>query len=358
MKFTLGLKNLPFKPEARQIIYAESKFNPEADAVIRHNYETIRDMFKSFSFEFCYIPILSQEYVSKDVLEYNAPYVRGEKDIHLNTLGSDFVLNYMQYPENKDKVSPSLIYYDPYYYASLDGADQLFCGVTLYELRDLWSKYSPWRKRIVLQSLFSSLEEITRDLYKSSSSRIRFQKAPNTDYEELSNAEKGFSTDIYKLLNDTRERVKKLEQLGLKKAIIRAYIFGGDKLSRLVITKDKKIKLPDYDMEIVMGPLPKAIFLLFLKHTEGIIFKDLPDYRDELVKIYRDLRGGELSEGEIQSIMDVTDPTKNNINVNCHRIQEAFINMFDEDLAKKYYITGKARKPKRIALDPDLIIWE
>ena len=49
--------------------------------------------------------------------------------------------------------------------------------------------------------------------------------------------------------------------------------------------------LPDYnDMEIKMEPIVKAVYLLFLKHPEGIAFKCLPDYRQELAEIYTKLR--------------------------------------------------------------------
>ncbi len=39
--------------------------------------------------------------------------------------------------------------------------------------------------------------------------------------------------------------------------------------SRLLVTKDCQLFLPDNNnKEIVMGPLPKAVFLLFLRHPE------------------------------------------------------------------------------------------
>lgn len=37
---------------------------------------------------------------------------------------------------------------------------------------------------------------------------------------------------------------------------------------------------------ISMTPLPKALFLLFWRHPEGICFKDMSDYREELVELY------------------------------------------------------------------------
>ena len=130
-----------------------------------------------------------------------------------------------------------------------------------------------------------------------------------------------------------------------------------EKLSRLVITKDFRIILPDYyNMEIKMEPLVKAVYFLFLKHPEGIMFKFLPDYREELTQIYVNLKPNGMNERVLQSIEDVTNPTLNSINEKCARISGAF--QFDEKLARHYYIEGKRGEPKKISLPRDLVTWE
>ena len=111
-------------------------------------------------------------------------------------------------------------------------------------------------------------------------------------------------------------------------------------------------------MVIKMEPLVKAIFLLFLKHPEGIIFKHLPDYRQELIDIYKNLRPYGLNERSLQSIEDVTNPFLNSINEKCARIRAAFLKKFDEYLAKNYYITGERGEAKKIALPRELVTWE
>ena len=130
-------------------------------------------------------------------------------------------------------------------------------------------------------------------------------------------------------------------------------------LSRLVITKDFRIVLPDYqNMEIKMEPLNKAVYLLFLKHPEGIIFKHLTDYRKELIEIYTQLRPLGMTERAMHSIEDVTNPTLNSINEKCARIRGAFISKFDENLAKNYFITGRRGEAKKILLPRELVEWE
>ena len=127
----------------------------------------------------------------------------------------------------------------------------------------------------------------------------------------------------------------------------------------MVLTKDCRIILSDYNnMEIEMEPLVKAVYLLFLNHPEGILFKHLPDYREELTGIYVKLKPLGLTDRAIQSIEDVTNPLLNSINEKCARIRGAFVGQFDDHLARHYYIDGKRGEAKKISLPRDLVVWE
>ena len=131
------------------------------------------------------------------------------------------------------------------------------------------------------------------------------------------------------------------------------------KLSKLTITKDYAIILSDYDnKEVKMEPLVKAVYLLFLKHPEGIAFKQLPDYRQELIDIYNDLRPLGLNRRSLQSIEDVTNPLLNSINEKCSRIRATFYAEVDASLADQYCIVGKSGEAKKIILPRDWVIYE
>ena len=116
--------------------------------------------------------------------------------------------------------------------------------------------------------------------------------------------------------------------------------------------------LADYGVEVDLQPVHKAVYLLFLAHPEGIMFKRLPDYREELTGIYAQLRPTGLTEKAVQSIEDVTNPLLNSINEKCARIKGAFVGEFDDYMAGHYYIKGTRGEPKRIALPRDLVVWE
>ena len=117
--------------------------------------------------------------------------------------------------------------------------------------------------------------------------------------------------------------------------------------------------LPEYnDIEVKMEPLVKAVYILFLRHPEGIVFKVLTDYRKELLEIYKKLKPLGLNKRTIQSIEDVTNPLLNSINEKCARLRSPFIKEFDEGLAKNYFVTGERGEAKKITLPRDLLTWE
>ena len=161
------------------------------------------------------------------------------------------------------------------------------------------------------------------------------------------------------LLEDMDVRVQKLRAKGMNEWTFRALFKTKAQLSRLVITKDHRITLPDYNgIEVKMEPLVKAVYLLFLKHPEGILFKELCDFREELLDIYKGLKPLGLNKRTIQSIEDVTNPLLNSINEKCARIRSAFVKEFDEGLAKNYFVTGERGDVKKISLPRDLVEWE
>lgn len=126
----------------------------------------------------------------------------------------------------------------------------------------------------------------------------------------------------------------------------------------LTISKNYRFFLGGNRIEVHMEPLVKAIYLLFLSHPEGIVFKDLPDYRGELTKIYSEVRPWGLSERALQSIEDVTNPLLNSINEKCARIRKAFVIALDSKGAEPYIIKGVRGGIKKIDLSKEYINWE
>lgn len=131
--------------------------------------------------------------------------------------------------------------------------------------------------------------------------------------------------------------VPRLEELRLEAARVR--------LSRLCITSDYRFFLTDYDnREVVLQPIHKAVYLLFLAHPEGIEFKRLADYKVELCTYYQKtaplLDRQKIEEG----ISRLTNPLDNAINEKCSRIKKVFLELMDEYAASYYIISGHVQK--------------
>ena len=160
------------------------------------------------------------------------------------------------------------------------------------------------------------------------------------------------------LLGEMKAMVHKLRTYGVGDAEIQAVLYEDRLLMGMIVTEDYRILIGDERKEIYMEPLVKAVYLLFLKHPEGIMFKHLPDYRKELTEIYVKLKPWGLSDRALHSIEDVTNPLLNSINEKCARIRGAFVGQFDNYLARNYYIDGRRGEAKKIALPRDLVVWE
>ena len=117
------------------------------------------------------------------------------------------------------------------------------------------------------------------------------------------------------------------------------------KLSRLLITRDYRFFLVDYDhQEVELQLVHKAVYLLFLAHPEGIEFKRLDDYREELTRYYMATAKMMDKEKVLESIAHLVNPLDNAINEKCSRIKKVFLDMMDEYTASHYIISGHTPK--------------
>lgn len=134
---------------------------------------------------------------------------------------------------------------------------------------------------------------------------------------------------------------------------------GMDEGERIVVTKDYRILLPDrFNTEIRLQPLVKTVFLLFLRHPQGIRFGDLPKYRAEMTDLYlgitRRPSGPELD----RSLDRLMTPGDNAIHEKAAKLAATLAKYFRPQELPAYTLTGKAGAPKRIRLDRSLVEWE
>lgn len=174
----------------------------------------------------------------------------------------------------------------------------------------------------------------------------------------MTNTNKAKQSLCSNLVEEVKAKIQKLKEYGMSERELASLIETERPLFKLTVSKDYRLYLGEQRMEVRMEPLVKAVYLLFLHHPEGIIFKNLPDYRQELTKIYSDVRPWGLTDRALQSIEDVTNPVLNSINEKCARIRKVFVTLVDNKMADHYCIKGSRGKAKGITLPRDLVFWE
>ena len=161
------------------------------------------------------------------------------------------------------------------------------------------------------------------------------------------------------LLDEVKEKVRKLKAYGVDDAEIVAAMNEEELFPQLVVTEDYKVVLANgADTEVKMEPLVKAVYLLFLSHPEGIVLKCLPDYRKELTALYLLLRPYGMTDRVLRSIEDVTNPMLNSINEKCARIRKVFAELLPRSVARYYSISGKRGEAKKIDLVRANVVWK
>ena len=167
-----------------------------------------------------------------------------------------------------------------------------------------------------------------------------------------------YGKETERLIEEVREKICILRKMGVQvEELLRR---PPVEPSRLMVTKDLKILLVDLDnQELKMPPIMKALYLLFLKHEEGIEFKRLSEYRDELLQIYKRFKiHTQAKKRIVRSIDDITDPLNNSVCEKVAKIKKAILSVLDERTAQFYVIQGKQGEKKFISLPRELVIWE
>ena len=319
--------------------------------LINRYYDEIQSLFASSGLEFCFLPRISR------TLQYSELYAYFHPDSpetghnpYWNTVTADNLAKYYANDEDIDDLPMGLIKYTGqqfgndyvFSFVPITGRteDELFTAVKYY-----LQFYSD-----------SGVRPTIQDFHGHGSINVEEKTYYYRSQESVGTLEG--SADIDSMLSQAQRLVEQLRENGVNDLVIEEIFHPTRQLSRLLI-RNSRIFLPDYqNMEIKMSPLPRAVFLLYLKHPEGIRFCDLPGYRDELYHIYASFSGRD-NVGDIRaSIDDVTNPIGNSINEKCSRIRQAFLSRFEDRLARNYYITGERGTAKKITLPRDMVIWE
>ena len=332
-----------FLPNTKQIIYVENSKNELLNCFFHENYEKINQLFKTRGYNFVFIPntLSNLDEIGMATLKYHYPNLK-DKTVSKNDIVSQDIYNTLFSLICEEKTC-SLSGFIRYKYTEDEYEIFSYLPIRFSKKRDLWKLLNFYIKNV------------------GTDRNVAYSITVEPPQEGENFADESFYKEIVKITEEIRLKIDNLRQLGVNELVIKSLFTFKDEpqLSRLLITKDYRIILLDYnELEIKMTPLVKAVYFLFLKYPEGILFKHLSDYRSELVSIYSKLSNRDDLLKIEESIDDIVDSTKNSINEKCSRIRESFIKEFDEKLAQHYFILGGRSEPKKIPLDRTLIIWE
>lgn len=130
-------------------------------------------------------------------------------------------------------------------------------------------------------------------------------------------------------------------------------------LSKLLITRDFKLFLPDFqNIEINLRPLEKTLYFLYLQYPEGILMSHICNHRETLYKIYQIISNtGDVNEmkGRIDQMCNILD---NSASEKISGIKKEFKNKVGESIAKNYIIEGANGRSKKISIDRKLVEFE
>ena len=349
---------LESKLAPKELLYVANEEDKALTNLFETNPEIIEGWGKMIGFHVVYLPLLMKKLADKNVLRYRAPYL-SETELVNTTIGNNFFLQYLEHPSDRERIKHGFIRTEDIH-RGIDGKDKAI---------NRFYPLSSQSEEPIGDQLHRIGNQISEETSKSQSSKWLVNESALDDSQmyiegKKEDVDNHFNSQldnesIDDLIDEVKDRINKLRQRGIAEYILEQLIHPDDRLSRLVITKDYRILLPDYqDMEIKMEPLAKAVYLLFLKHPEGIVFKCLPDFRKELAEIYVRLRSAGMTDKALQSIEDVTNPLLNSINEKCARIRGAFVGQFDDHIARHYYVDGLRGEAKKISLPRDLVVWE
>jgi hypothetical protein len=368
---------LPFEIDTNQIFYIETLYNPITHEYFSKNMEKVNKILNFYNnylekYEIVFLPNVLDCWTKdtstlRDIINYNIPKTSlDELEKNLKKI------TYIQLPNLSSEILNSLNFTGERYNGFLRARNEESEYYTHVEFT--YSEINP-----------KSEVELEKQLWHYSyhlqhrSSDICYKKITSSDLESMGLvdelADLQFNYEAHQIAEDVKQKIEFLRKTGFYHLILNGIsnelsIQSADyqnnsrtfeiypQLSRLLVTNENKVILIDYNKEIKLTPLQKALYFLFLRHPEGILFKYMYDYKEELLALYKNLMYFDGWENAVESIKDLTNPTNNSINEKCSRIKEAFISCCDNSIAKYYYITGNRNGGKRVAIESKYVIFE
>lgn len=175
-------------------------------------------------------------------------------------------------------------------------------------------------------------------------------REPAEDYSGL--LEGMEAAELLALLEKVQERLKSF-------GIEANTIIESAEPVKLFIDRRYKIRMGAANGPVLqLRPLVKALFILFLKHPEGIILKQREVFRQELEEIYSIISPDTLVEDVKSRIDRLVNLQDNSFSEKASVLNARLEEVLPKGTADQYKIHGYNGHPRRIPLNPLMVEWE
>lgn len=321
-KFTADLVSIPtLRFDIRNtVIYVESSYNDKTNQAITREYEDICQLLEQREKQLFYLPFAMKalnikKLTFRQMIMYLEPLISPEQ---LLMIEHDM--------KNFDTVSLS----KEIFLNNLDSRGfNLKQPAFLFKIDNL--KASTYQDFLVLSIKKDPLETL-QQFYALNDNLLQLpEKTHIVDELEY--------TGVHKIIIDT---------------ILKYHSHKG--LSRILISENGHFYLLDKNRaEVKIQALGRALYILYLRHEEGIALSELSDYRKELLGIYAMISNYSNTEKLSQTVDNLVDCVGNTINPLLSRIKKAFTTLLGEQ-AKDYLIEGDISEKKKVNVPRHLVI--
>ena len=370
-------KELPVHFNKFYVVYVETEYNELLNRFISENLEYIRKNFSERNYRFVYIPELKN--LTDEELSLAFP-------LDAATMAD----------EVKDKIRNLSTAEFTHMFARMIGMDVSCRMAGLLSLGSYEGDYGirgdivDYSKsdfvyvdlqRVDADRIKDAFEEYFR--YYSGEKHVPFSVRPRDEYPldewqdtEMDGRQNDASDWIFlseqeemtRIADDIKHKVEILKQGGYIELLL--HTLGADivkqindsrktanNLMHITVDNDLTIRIPELsNREVKMPALSRALYVFYLRHTEGVEFKFLSEYTEEIFALYR-LTSNRIDDSKLRATVDsLVNPMENKINECVSRIKSAFLSIMDEYLARNYFLQYRMKEiRKEDSVDQDVV---
>lgn len=374
------------------VIYFEKEYDSHLNKYISENYDQLKFLFKGVGLNFIYPPLVTGKIEEVDkVLDYYLPQLAYNDVSGLSKtnylafalsqeLGNIFKDNFNDEESDKNPYNYKDIIELLGYKGSLNSGFILFKPVDcVVGIPDYYNSKETVDVNLFFEEFITTVyhlnkpiefsdfsislesEETLFEYSNKSIEKFNISPEPLEYFSEILDEE---AIEIIKGMEAYLSELKDSGQLLVLVPILKKLLdkeaqkLDLKSISRIEINAQNQISLPYFKKEVVLSHLTKSIYLLFLKHPQGIELKELGNYKKELVSIYSSVSNQLDYDKMVKSVDDVINLETKAIYTHLSRIKSAFYKIMDASYAKNYIVSGNGTEKRRVLFNTNAIDWK